>query len=516
MLKQYLRRLSRPLLFVFLVIVFALFLGASFIDGNFHPVRLIDLTYGSGWGGPFLFILFIGTFWVGGPAMKDLEWLISRFRDWKEARFWRMLDEEQPATKRDSAYWILVIVGIGGALTAALLLFPPWRQTIDIPYRLHSQQTVGYGWIWSPPSPSTIRASIALDWDRLCLEVLALWALMVPLALGIWYRNSIIPRDFNLQSGQGEKHHSDQGAPKRGKPPESVPAYRGTSQNNGGSQPHSAGSQEGSQGVPLQHAGAVSLNSEITHHVPPQEQELTRKRGELALLQAELTERELSLANLRAGLAAFEGRYLREVGKLYAELDEWYAKIAEFSAEADGSEEAKSAAAAARGQAEESYAAAHGEAAKAAEFSPSPELKKLFRDVVRQIHPDNATNDEDRAVRNRLMAEANLAYRRGDADALRRILEEYKSSPESVKGEGVADDLERVLRQIERIVNRLAKIEVEVAELTSSEIAKLMAKADGATASGRNLLAEMTKDLERRIQAARREYEALASKVGAG
>ena len=222
------------------------------------------------------------------------------------------------------------------------------------------------------------------------------------------------------------------------------------------------------------------------------------------------------MANLRAELAAFEGRYLREVGKLYAELDDWNAKIAEFSAEADGSEEAKSAAAEARGKAEESYAAAHGEAAKAADFSPSPELRKLFREVVKQIHPDSATDEADRAVRNRLMAEANLAYRRGDADALRRILEEYKSSPESVKGEGVAADLERVLRQIERIISRLAQIETEVAELTSSEIAKLMAKVYSATASGSNLLAEMAKDLERRIQAAHRQYEAQVSKASAG
>jgi len=152
-----------------------------------------------------------------------------------------------------------------------------------------------------------------------------------------------------------------------------------------------------------------------------------------------------------------------------------------LGAEADGSEGAKSAAAEARGQAEESYAAAHGEAAKAADFSPSPELKKLFREAVKEIHPDIATDELDRAVRNHLMAEANLAYGRGDANALRRILEEYKNSPESVKGKDVGADLVRVLRQIDRIVKRLAQIEAEAAELASSEIALLMAKVETAT-----------------------------------
>jgi hypothetical protein len=255
------------------------------------------------------------------------------------------------------------------------------------------------------------------------------------------------------------------------------------------------------------------MDAGIVPHTSSEEQELARKRHELAILQSALADRELFLADLRARLGVFEGRYLREVGVLYAELDNWNSKVAELAAEKDGSEEAKSAAAEAREQAEESYAASHGEAAKAVDFSPSPELKKLFREVVRQIHPDNAADDADRAVRNRLMAQANLAYRRGDADALRRILEEYKSSPESVTGEGVGADLVRVLRQIGRIVKRLAQIEAEAAELSSSEIALLMAKVETATAKGRNFLAEMKLDVQRRIDLTRNEYEDQFSKV---
>ena len=371
---------------------------------------------------------------------------------------------------------ISVSVGIAGALTAALLLFPPWKETIDIPYRLHSLRALGYGWIWSPPSPSSIRASIGVDWDRLRLEVFALWALVAPVLLGIWYRKASRHGDTETQSSS--------------EPP-----------------------RENVGSVPQPVSKSASMNSEIARHTSPQEQELAGKRQELAILQAELTDRELSLANLRGELGAFEGRYLREVGVLYAELDDWNAKIAEFVAEATGTEHAKSAASEARAQSEESRAAVHGETAKATDFSPSPELKKLFRDVVRQVHPDNATDEADRAVRNKLMAEANLAYRRDDANALLKILEEYKSSPESVKGVGAAADLQRVLRQIERIVKRLAQIESEAAELTSSEIAKLMATAETAKTKGRNLLAEMKKDVLRRIDMARNDYDEQSSKM---
>jgi hypothetical protein len=249
------------------------------------------------------------------------------------------------------------------------------------------------------------------------------------------------------------------------------------------------------------------MNSDLVRHGSPAEQELAEKRQELAILQTELTDRELFLESLRAELGAFEGRYLREVGVLYAELDEWNAKIAELAASAVGTEQAQAAAAEARARAKESFAAAHGEAAKAALFSSSPELRKLFHQVVRQVHPDNAMDEPDRILRTRLLAEANLAYRRGDSEALRKILDEYRTSPEAVKGEGATADLERLKRQILRISKRLAQIDFELAELTSSEIALLMAKVEKAAAQGRDLLAEMAKDVQRRVALARGTYE---------
>jgi hypothetical protein len=73
----------------------------------------------------------------------------------------------------------------------------------------------------------------------------------------------------------------------------------------------------------------------VVSPVSPEEEKLENKRRELAGLLSELVERELSLANLKADLAAFEGQYLREIGVLYAELDEWNAKIAELIAKTD-------------------------------------------------------------------------------------------------------------------------------------------------------------------------------------
>jgi hypothetical protein len=136
-----------------------------------------------------------------------------------------------------------------------------------------------------------------------------------------------------------------------------------------------------------------SVTTGIATRLSPEEEELAKKRGELGPLQIQLAERELYLASLRAELAAFEGRYLRQVGVLYAELDDLNAKIAELVADENGTENARSAATQARAQAAESRAASHGEAAEAKEFAPSPELKSLYREVAKRVHTDLATDD---------------------------------------------------------------------------------------------------------------------------
>jgi hypothetical protein len=254
------------------------------------------------------------------------------------------------------------------------------------------------------------------------------------------------------------------------------------------------------------------MSSEIVHRLSPEEEELAAKRDELAQLEAQLADQELFLASLKAELAAFEGLYLRRVGVLYAELDEWAALLAEQRAEHTGTPEAKTEAAEARAQAEEAYAATHGAAAEIQPFSPSADLKKLYREAAKRVHPDTATDEADRARRERLMKEVNAAYAAGDEDALRRILTDLDASPDAVQGAGVGADLIRVLRQLKQVRNRIAAIELEVAALSETDLAKLKAKADQAATEGRDLLAEMATSVQGRVLESRQEYENKSTK----
>jgi hypothetical protein len=252
------------------------------------------------------------------------------------------------------------------------------------------------------------------------------------------------------------------------------------------------------------------MSRQIIRRLRPEDEEMLRKREELAAIRATLAERELEIVDLRSELAAFEGRYLRQVGVLYSELDEWRARISELRARFDPSPAANARAQEARDQARQTYEDAHCKASETHDFTPSPELRSLFREVAKRIHPDFCRDAADLERRTRFMAEANRAYEAGDVDALQRILNEYQDSADAVEGEGVGAELIRIIRQISQAKERVAAIERELAALRLSEIALLKRQAEEREQEGRDLLAELATAVQEQIARAKQEYETLA------
>ena len=249
------------------------------------------------------------------------------------------------------------------------------------------------------------------------------------------------------------------------------------------------------------------MSTDLTRAQTPEEKELVKKLAELTVLEGDLAQRELDLATLQAELHAFERRYLRIVGIRYAELDEIEAQIAEALAGASPkSSVAQERASQARSQANESAQASKiaQEPGRRDTFTPSDALKKLYREVAKCIHPDLATDENDRVCRQRFMAKANQAYEDGDETRLREIQREWESSPEAVKGDGVGAELVRIIRKIAQIERRLQAIETIITQLRASDLYRLKAEVEKADAEGRNLLSEMASRLDQRIADGRR------------
>jgi DNA polymerase III sliding clamp (beta) subunit (PCNA family) len=255
------------------------------------------------------------------------------------------------------------------------------------------------------------------------------------------------------------------------------------------------------------------MSLEVIRRLSPSEDELAAKREELARQEVQLVEQELALASLKAELAAFNGRYLRCVGVLYAELDEWNARIAERRADQAGTPEAHALAAEARVLAEASYSEAHCETNWAQPFTPSEELKWLYREVVLRVHPDIATDAPDRIRRERLLAEVDSAFLACDETALKSILALCENNPEAAPRYGIGADLIRVQLQLSQIRSRTTAIKQELESLRGSEIARLRQDAECAQGETRDLLEEMGATVRNQIERAKKDFEDLAQKV---
>jgi hypothetical protein len=265
-------------------------------------------------------------------------------------------------------------------------------------------------------------------------------------------------------------------------------------------------------------AGSPTWSRSLELWLGPEAAELDRKRAELTVVQGQLAEFELALAASKAELDAFETQYRRALGPRYARLD----KLTERLESNGGRRNGQSVAAGTGPQPEELQGADdpfHGgqnwdwvredddrAAGPSAGRGTVPEAaKRLFRLIARRIHPDLASDPEERERRTNLMVQANHAYELGDVQALRRLLETWERSPDSVVGHGTKAELERVIRRIAQASERLAEIERELAALEDSAMGWLRRRVRKAASEGWDLLSHMARELDRQIVEAEEE-----------
>lgn len=244
----------------------------------------------------------------------------------------------------------------------------------------------------------------------------------------------------------------------------------------------------------------------------PEETELNKKRKVIERLKDTLATREQQMAELRAELEQFEAQYLMEVGGLYAELDEIEAEIAEEEVRLNPEdEEIKKRAEEARQRAEESAEQLDEENRQACTFKwqPSAEAKKAYHNLAKIIHPDLALDTKEKTRRHNLMAKLNDAYSAGDQNLLNKLVEDYRDSPDLIKGDSVGDELVRAIRQIAQVKNRLKELKEEKSKAELSELFILQKKVRSEQIEGRNLLKQMAERTKTHIKKANRRLSNL-------
>lgn len=241
------------------------------------------------------------------------------------------------------------------------------------------------------------------------------------------------------------------------------------------------------------------------------------RQAELEILTQELSELELELATVQAEIAGFTRRYQAMIGSRMSTLDTLRAAMATRTATLNPGDqaarrEADAATAHARQTREENERLARfdlpdGLAADTRPFAPTNDLKRLYRRLAQKVHPDRASDDDDRAWRHQLMAEANRAYRAGDETALREILALWREG--SPKNAAASPDHGGFAATLVNLKRRIAEIERELNKLFGSKLYELFTACNIARRVGRDLLEEMAARLDADIAGVRAQLATL-------
>jgi hypothetical protein len=215
-------------------------------------------------------------------------------------------------------------------------------------------------------------------------------------------------------------------------------------------------------------------------------------RDQLAVLEAEH-------ATLRAELSAFESDYLRVVGIVMAELHELEARILALVAVRSGTPDDEAAADAAKARARETTTAIRSIPPPPGP-PPTEDLKTLFREAAKRMHPDLVADADGRVHAEAFMKRLNDAYREGDADAIANLVRQWESSPYASGG---GEDSERLLRAA------VADAQRRLDDARSTELAKLMERSVLASIEGRDLLLELKREAEAALVSGRARLAAL-------
>ncbi|WP_326598003.1 J domain-containing protein [Streptomyces sp. NBC_01803] len=256
------------------------------------------------------------------------------------------------------------------------------------------------------------------------------------------------------------------------------------------------------------------------------------RRLERAVHAAEtaLIEFEIAVETFRIEVENFSRLHERRLGPLYAHLEELDARIAEAVAARTGdpedqrrAHEARAAAApmpqvselfqgwlGSDGFGPEAYAMLTEQSVREPpRVRPGEEARRLYRELVRQCHPDLVSDATERDRRDAFLTRVNQAYARGDEDALRDLAAEWERGGPG-PGHGPERDLaDELYARLEWLAERKELLADAAAALEDSAIGSMLRMAGD---DPDRMLAEIAEELRQRVAAKEAELTALLAR----
>ncbi len=183
-----------------------------------------------------------------------------------------------------------------------------------------------------------------------------------------------------------------------------------------------------------------------------------------------------------------------------AELHELEARILALVAVRSGTPDDVAAADAARERARETTTAIRSIPVPPGP-PPTEDLKTLFRDAAKRMHPDLLQDPGARMHAEAFMKRLNQAYGSGDTDAIANLVRQWETSPYATGETG--DGSDRLLRAA------VAEAQRRLDDARATELARLMERSLAASMEGRDLLLELKREAEAALVLGRERLAAL-------
>lgn len=232
--------------------------------------------------------------------------------------------------------------------------------------------------------------------------------------------------------------------------------------------------------------------------------ELDKLRGELAEAEAELNTQLEDVEAFEFRFEAHVGQLLDQLATLESEVNSYLTRIKLLRHEQSFADRD-----AAFAPVEEQFRQTWQHTPETAESKPAPapppatqaQLKKMYRQLARQFHPDLAIDEADRQYRTDKMAAINDAYKAQSMVELMALAEELAAHESRQQAAPPPDQemAQALQEEIERCRRRLRVIDNELQNLPNRSMVDLALKVKLAQREGRDLLAEMASELERKI-----------------
>jgi len=252
------------------------------------------------------------------------------------------------------------------------------------------------------------------------------------------------------------------------------------------------------------------------------EEQLAHLRQQIKAAEADLVNHEAELVDLRVELSAFRLEYDTRVGRKVAELEKVEAEIkrcqqliSQYRQWGPGGPP-QTRTGAAYIPVEEQYRRTWQQPeeppspppTKSVDAATKAQIKKLYRQLCRRFHPDLTQDAAERIWRTEMMTAINAAYAARSLVELQALAEKPDRSP-SVETGTDEQRLAALRDRLQQIQRRLREVEQEIRELTNSPTMQMNLDVKFAQRQGRDLLAEMTADVEQDLARKRVELDFL-------